>query len=102
MAGISGATLMICSVNSEQLERMLLGIGEIMPTAVEATESVSSEERKTPENCASYQSPVWPRPASPRSIRRVSIAQKSLKRLTMAVGADRCEIQSPVQKPREA
>ena len=102
MAGISGATLMICSVNSEQLETVLLGIGEIMPTAVEATESVSSEELMAPKNSTSYRSPVWPGPTSPRSIRRVSIAQKSLRRLTMAVGADRCEIQSPVQKPREA
>lgn len=101
-AGVNGATLVICAVSSEQLEEMLADIEETSPPTYETRGSapVGGSASASPESSlGSSLARVWTVPTLPNFVRHPKAARKSLRRLSMAVGADRCEIQSPHQRP---
>lgn len=103
VAGEDGATLIICAASSEQLEEMLADIEDKAPVIHEA---VSEEGSTVGEGSSSAEhslraslSRVWTAPTMPNFPRPPKKTRPSLRRLSMAVGADRCEIQSPHHRP---
>ena len=90
MAGVNGATLIICAASTQQLDEMLEGVEDAMPQIYEE-ESIA--DRLTDGSIRSSLSRVFTGPARPKISRPQQ--NKSLRRLSMATGADRCEIQAP-------
>lgn len=100
VAGRSGATLMICAACSEQLDEMLLGIENSIPAFMDSSESWVADDQISGETSSTiFESRGRSAGhALPSFFRPVSNARKSIRRLSMAGGADRCESRAPQHK----
>lgn len=98
VAGRGGATLIICAACSEQLDEMLIGIENTIPAFMGSSDSGGVDDQISTGTSTISESRGSASNAMPSFFRPVSNARKSIRRLTMTGGADRCESRAPVNK----